>query len=225
MTYAPNTVTVASMITGARERADMLNTQFVTDTEIVSLIDQSYRKLYNEIINRFENYYVSEATIVLVPGQRDYDLPADFLKLLGVDIVSGGKNFTMQPWSLNERNRLLTGWVSRPIRYILKGGKISFVPVASSADSITMFYVPSPAEITAVSSVEVFSGFDEFIMCDVAIMLKQKEESDCQILLIQKAEQKQMIMETLQGRDSGFPQKMTDMARINDRAWFQFWGM
>lgn len=225
MTYAPNTVTVADLILGARQRADMVNTQFVTDAEILKLVDSSYRKMYNDITNCFENYYVSEVNITLVPGQRDYDLPADFLKLLGIDIVSGGKNFTMQPWSLNERNRLLTGWVSRPIRYIMKGSKISFVPVASSADIITMFYVPSPAEITIGDSVEVFNGYDEFVMVDVAIMLKQKEESDCQILLIQKAELRKMIMENLEGRDAGFPQKMTDMARINDRAWFQFWGM
>jgi len=225
MTYAPNQVLVSDLVTGARQRADMLNTQFVTDAEILKLVDSSYRKLYNEITNRYENYYVSTATITLVPNQQDYDLPSDLLKLLGFDISAGDRQFTMQPWSLNERNRLISGWVGRPIRYILKGGQVRFTPTAQQPGTVTCYYVPSPTELITSEYVEVFNGYDEYIMVDAAIMLKQKEESDCQILLIQKAELTKMIMDNLEGRDAGFPQKMTDMARVNDSAWFQFWGM
>jgi hypothetical protein len=131
----------------------------------------------------------------------------------------------MMPWSFNERNRLITGWVGRPIRYILKGAKIIFTPVPTTTDTVIMYYVPSPAEITAGSSIECFSGFDEYIILDVAIKMKQKEESDVSVLAMEKAEMWKSVMDTLQGRDVSFPQKVTDIARLNDQAWFQFWGI
>jgi hypothetical protein len=225
MTYAPNTVLVSNLITGARQRADMLATQFVTDAEVLALLDNSYRKFYNEVINKYQNYFVSEQNVTLVPNQEDYDLPSDLLKVLGVDVLSGGKSFTMMPWSLNERNRLITGWVGRPIRYILKGSKIKLTPTPTTTDTVKIYYVPAPAELTSGSSVEVFNGFDEYIMIDTAIMLKQKEEADVQVLLIQKQELKQLIFDTMAGRDAGFPEKVTDIARLNDQAWYQFWGI
>ena len=225
MTWAPNTVTVASMIIGARNRADMLNTQFCTDPEIIAYLDTGYRKLYNHVVNRFENYYVSHQNISLIPNTAEYDLPTDFFKLLGCDMIRGDRSFTMQPWSFNERNRLINGWVGTPVRYILKGGRIIFSPTPTTTDPIVMYYIPTPAELTAVSSIEAFNGFDEYVMLDASIQMKQKEESDVSILAAKQAEMLQLIFETLTGRDAGFPQRMTDMARLNDRAWFQFWGL
>lgn len=225
MTWAPNTVTVASIILGARQRADMQNTQFCSDSEILGYVNISFRKLYNHVVNRFENYYVSEQSIALIPNTQEYDLPTDFFKLLGCDMVRGDRTFTMQPWSFNERNRIINGWVGTPVRYILKGGKILFSPIPTTTDPVIMYYIPAPAALTLGGSVEVFNGFDEYIMIDAAIKMKQKEESDVSVLLADRAEMLQLINETLIGRDAGLPQRMTDIARLNDRAWFQFWGL
>lgn len=225
MTWSPNVVTVASIITLVRQKADMQNTQFVTDTEIVKYIDLAYRKLYNHVINRFENYYVSTATTALTSA-AEYDLPADFLKLIGVDFNRNGRSFTMQPWSFSERNRLLVGWIGSPMRYVLKAGKIILIPTPTNVgDSITIYYVPAPATLTSGSSIEVFNGFDEYIALDAAIQCKQKEESDVSILFAKQNEILQLINESLIGRDAGFPQKITDINRVNENTWFQLWGM
>ncbi len=225
MTWTPNTVTVVSLVLGSRQIADMQNTQFCTDTEIVGYLDIGYRKLYNHVVNRFENYYVSEQNITLVPSQEEYDLPTDFFKLLGCDMFRSGLAYTMRPWSLNERNRVTFSYNGTPLRYILKAGKIVFKPIPATTDYIKMYYIPSPAELTLGSSVEVFNGFDEYVMLDAAIKMKQKEESDVSILAGKQAEILQLIFETLAGRDAGQPQKMTDVEKMNDNLLFPFWGL
>lgn len=226
MTVSADVVLVSDLITGVRQRADMENTNFVTDAEVIKFLDQGYRKFYNLVTTEYENYYVSETNITLVASQEDYDLPSDFYKLLGFDLVTGDKRFTMFPWTLNERNRLINGWIGRPVRYILKGGKVKFTPTPTAPGTVVCYYVPSPTALTTSSqSVEVFNGYDEFIMLDAAIKCLQKEESDTAVLERERDRMEKIIIETMRGRDAGFPQRVTDITRVNDRAWFQWWGI
>lgn len=226
MTVAADVVTVSDLISGVRQRADMENTQFVTDAEIIKYIDQANRKFYNLVTSEYENYYVSEYTMTLSAGVDEYDLPTDFYKLLGFDLVTGDKRFTMFPWTLNERNRLINGWVGRPVRYILKGGKVKFTPSPTSTNTVVCYYVPSPTAITTSGqTIEVFNGYDEFIMLDAAIKCLMKEESDTSVLERERDRMEKVIIETMRGRDAGFPQRVTDITRVNDRAWFQWWGI
>jgi hypothetical protein len=213
---------MTQLIAGTRQRADMENTQFVTDAELIGYLDNAYRRLYTMIVDSFDNWYVAPLfPIPLIAGQSEYDLPTDMFKLLGVDLASGSRKYTLQPWSLAERNRLnTTGWVEKPFRYILVGSKIRVLPTPdATSESLEIIYVPSPAELTANSTVEVWNGWDEYIMIEAAILCKQKEESDPTVLVMQREKVEKMIQDTMRVRDAGFPQKMTDVSRINDAYW------
>ena len=54
------TFTVSELITLIRERSNTERSNFVTDEEVIRLIDQAYTKLYDLIVSKFENYYIDE---------------------------------------------------------------------------------------------------------------------------------------------------------------------
>lgn len=221
-------VNVSDLITSVRRRANMENTQFVTDAEIITYLDQANRKFYNLLVTEFENWFVSETTFPTVDGVAEYTLPTDLYKLLGVDLVdAGGRAFTMRPFELNERNRIVHTWIGKPVRYILKGTKIVLVPTPSGgSQNIKLLYVPSPTAITLSSqTIEVFNGFDEYIALDSAIRCLMKEESDTALLERERAYMEQQIIELMRGRDAGFPKRVTDLATLNDRSFFRWWGI
>ncbi len=215
---------VSDLITETRQRADMQNTQFVTDTEITTYLDKAYRKLYNQIAARYSAHFVKEGTLVLDVGSTDtYGLPSDFYRLLGLDLVTGGRPFTLRPWTLNERNRTNYGYLSQPIRYIIKGTKVQLKPEPSASDTVKCFYVPVPAALTGATQIDVFDGFDEYIVIDAAITCKQKQESDVSVLMAQKQECLDQIINVYgNSMDDGFPNTVTDISSVNDEL-FPFW--
>jgi hypothetical protein len=215
---------VSDLITEVRQRADMQNTLFVTDAEITTYLDKAYRKLYNQITAKYSAHFVSEANLVLDVGSTDtYGLPSDFYRLLGFDIVTGGRAFTLRPWTLNERNRTNYGYLSQPVRYIVKGLKVQLKPSPAATDVLKCFYVPVPAALTGATQINVFDGFDEYIVIDAAIVCLQKQESDVSVLMAQKQESLDQIINVYgNDPDDGFPKTVTDISSINDEL-FPFW--
>lgn len=219
----PNLVTVQSMIDGARQRADMVNSQFVTDAELIGYINHVHKRFYNKVTTTFENYYVSTAALSIAAGTDLYDLPSDMLKLLGLDVNRNGQVMTLLPWSLNERNREQRT-SDAPYRYIIRGTKLQILPKPDAAYTGTFLYIPVATEITnANQTVEVWNGFDEYIMLGAAVFCKQKEESDTSILMIMMKEVEQEIMDMLRGRDAGFPQRVTDVEAVNSSTLWRYY--
>ncbi len=66
-----DTITLAQLKTQARERADMENFEFVSAIELVTFLNNSYSKLYDILVSRFENYYTTsleDATTIVASG-------------------------------------------------------------------------------------------------------------------------------------------------------------
>lgn len=53
-------MTLAELRTEVRRRSDMENSQFVKDAELTTYINQSYVELYDLLIARFEDYFVTD---------------------------------------------------------------------------------------------------------------------------------------------------------------------
>ena len=127
-------ITLSSLRTSVRQRADMEFSQFVTDTELDSYINNSYKELYDLVTSRFEDYYSSQLLFTVSSGSTQ-SLPTDFYKLRGIDKMLGGTdNFEpLTKWNFVERGKAtritglgLNGWV-RP-QYRIMGGNIVSTP-------------------------------------------------------------------------------------------------
>jgi len=163
-----HTVTVAGVITRIREMADMENTQFITDAEILRRVNQSYRRLYNEIAATCEDYFTISTTIPTVANQADYDLPADFYKLRGINFEDANRPASLQRFEFRQRN--IKVWPGQqPAAYTLVNDHFTVYPTPSGVHNLTFHYIPVPADLTAVDSFNAYNGWDQYVTEQVAI--------------------------------------------------------
>ncbi len=118
-----NQVSLVDLILRCRQRADMINTQFVTDEEITSYLNESLGELYDLIVqNAGQEFFLRRAWIeetqpvappqgspngYMVRGAQDGTyavLPPDFYRLLGVEAHFGdGIPWMMRPYTFTQR--------------------------------------------------------------------------------------------------------------------------
>lgn len=214
-----------SVIRGeCKDRADLRNSQFISDSEWNRYINQSYAELYDLLTNMYKDFYVSSTTVSLVAGTDTYNLPALFYKLLGVDLLINGvasSAITLRPFVFNERNM----YTDRPsftangnnYRYRLLGSQIKLVPTPDTTDTLKLWYVPAITDLSSDgSTLDGVNGWEEYIVIDVAIKSLLKEESDVTALMMQKEAMKQRIREGAMARDTSFPDRVIDVNHIQD---------
>lgn len=140
----------------SRQRADMVNSTFVSDSELNSYINASYYELYDLLVQKYGNdYYMKEYSFQLQGNVSRYDLPPDFFKLLGVDLqISAGPDgyVSLRPFTLAERNRYSTAnvqtWIGvTNLRYRISANKLWFTPSPQTGQTIRIWYVPRLAQL------------------------------------------------------------------------------
>ena len=157
-----NQVSLADLILRCRQRADMINTQFVTDSEITSYLNESLGELYDLIVqNAGQEFFLRRAWIEETPPANPPDasfngymvrdaqdgtyavLPPDFYRLLGVEAHFGdGIPWLMRPYTFTQRfmnsprnNSFMKGM---DLRYRL-GGAINTIADATDGTGVGQF--------------------------------------------------------------------------------------
>jgi len=211
------TFNVNDLVTRVRRKADMANTNFVSDAEIIEYINEAYNKYYNNLVTSYENYFVTSVAIPMVVGTEDYSLPVDLFKVSVFIFNDASDNrFVLRPFNLIDSNRKKNNITSVVTNYILFGDTVKFVPQPKSAsDTVTLYYVPQPTALAAGSTVSLLAGGDEYLVLDAAVSCLMKEESDYSGLEM-KAQQKMADITTvLAGRNSDIPLRVSDTETMN----------
>lgn len=223
----------------AQQRADRVNSNFITLPEWNLYINQSMMELYDLLITVYEDYNIAPGAVFYSDGSTQlFTLPngvtsfydrmtgssfvaAPFYKLRGVDLgVNTGPNgwVTMKKFTFNDRNKYFYPNSASTIygvfnaQYRLMGNKIMFIPVPSSGQPICLWYIPRLPYLLAetdTTSVSI-SGWIEYVIVDAAIKALAKEESDTSVLMVQKAELKQRIEASAANRDAAEPEYIQD---------------
>jgi len=143
-----------------RQRADQENSQFVTDTELTRYLNNSWGELYNLIIENFnDDYFTTSNTFSLTSGTDTYDLPSDFYKSRGVDlVVSSTESVPLRRYNWAQRTRNSVTVYARDYRYRIQKGSIVFTPAPSSNDSIKLWYIPSPKRLLSKTTTAITRG-------------------------------------------------------------------
>ena len=199
----------------AQQRADRVNSNFVTLPEWNSYIGQSYYELYDLLITLYEDFFVKAPYTFATDGTTSqYTLPTDFYKLLGVDMgypnASGQGWITVKKYNFIARNRFVFPQVNSALvgvynpQYRLMGNTIMFIPTLSAGQSVRLWYIPKLTQPLADTDIITgVSGWTEYIIVDAAIKALQKEESDVTILMAQKGALIKRIEESAMNRDAG----------------------
>lgn len=216
-------ITLLELRDQARQRADQENSEFVTDSELTSYINNSIAELHDLLIQAYDSdYYLSEYTFTTVADQAAYDLPADFYKVRGVDLKLNGQNwFTIKKFTFNERNRFddfgvwdVFGFSS--VRYRVMGSKIRFNPTPDNITNVRLWYIPVATKLVAdTDTLDDLNAYSEYIIVDAAIKMMVKEESDPSALMAQKQALKRRIEEAANNRDAGNAESVKDIYAEN----------
>ena len=144
----------------AQQRADMENSQFITADEWRRMINRGYAELYDLIVTsaNSEDYFLKSSTISLTSGTATYDLPTDFYKSRGVDLNTGGAKVPLRRYNFAERNAGGLYSVASDMRYHIQGNSIVFNPEPASSDTVTIFYIPSPAKFQEYTTTAIGRG-------------------------------------------------------------------
>jgi hypothetical protein len=163
---------LAAIRLAAKQRADRVNSNFVSDPEWNTYINTSMYELYDLLITVYEDYYL--ATPVQFPtngNQFLYPLPdgttifTNFLtqqpfaapalyKLQGVDLAlqntapSANAFVTVNKFNFIDRNRFVYPNTASTIygvfnlQYRMMGSNIEFIPTPSANQNIRLWYIP-----------------------------------------------------------------------------------
>ena len=220
-------ITLAQLRTEARQRADMENSEFVSDSELNGYINNSISELHDLLIQTYDgDYYVSEATFTTSGSADSYALSSiitsgDFYKLRGVDAKLNGTEWrTLKPFSFNERNRnnyVYTDFGIAEVRYRLVGSNLRFTPVPDNNIYVKVWYIPVAQTLVNDSdSYDDLNNFSEYVILDVAIKMLDKEESDTTKLEAKKLQLMRRIEGAAGNRDAGEGEAVRDVYSIND---------
>lgn len=189
-------VTLQSIADRARVHADMRETSFITDTEMLAIINEVWPELYDELVSVNENYYVTTGTLTLIAGTDTYALPADCYKLISVDFkVSGNSWISLYPFGESERNASVLSQASIP------------------AGEVRIRYIPAPTIFTSLSqSIDGVSGWDRLLSLLVAIDMLDAEESDSTPVYRKYTRTLGRIQSMAPNRDNGIPARVADMS-------------
>jgi len=229
-------VSLKSLRDQAQQRADRVNSQFVTLPEWNKYVTQSYKELYDLLIAAYGNdYYVKQPYQYATSGTIDpnynaqvFPLPSDFYKLILCECAlnPGDSNswVTLRQYERIQQNlwnfpNVYTFYGITNLRYRLTGTQLQIVPIASAGQTIRIWYAPRPATLVADTDlVDGLSGWEEYIIDDVAAKALAKEESDVTELLGRKMAMKQRLEEMAANRNIAEPMKVSD-SRMRNFAW------
>ncbi len=229
----------------AMQRADRVNSNFVTMPEWNSYINQAMFELYDLLVTVYEDLYIASpiqfntnGSTFLYPlpnGSNTFQnalnptqtvTPPPFYKLIGVDLAVNTANnayVTVNKFNFVDRNKYVYPNTTSTIygvinmQYRLMGSNIEFIPVPSSNQSIRLWYVPRLTELLQDTDTTTtgISGWIEYVIVRAAKYALDKEESDTSKLDTQIEFLKRRIEETAANRDAGMPDTISNTRQNN----------
>lgn len=220
----------------AQQRADRINSNFVTLSEWNKYISLSYKELYDILVQKYgDDYYVSLPYTYTTTGAIDpnynasvYPLPSNFYKLLLVEVALNPSDpnswVTLRQYERIQQNlwnfpNVYTFYGITNLRYRLTGTQLQIVPIPSGNQTLRIWYAPRPAILVYdTDTFDGISGYEEYVIIDAAIKALKKEESDCTELMAEKAAMIQRINSAAENRNVMEPQRVSD-SRMRNFSW------
>lgn len=224
----------------AMQRADRVNSNFVTQTEWNFFINQAMYELYDLLIDVYEDLFEAPEIIFNTSNnQYLYPLPdgvlqftnsvnnqlitaPPFYRLLGIDLGINNANnayVTVSRYNLIDRNKYVYPNTASTIygvfnlQYRLMGNNIRFIPTPSNGQPIRFLYIPRLPTLLQDTDITTigYSGWLQYVIVRAAKYALDKEESDTSSLDAELLYLKGRIEESAINRDIGRPDTISDV--------------
>jgi hypothetical protein len=217
--------TLLSLRDRAKQRANMENSTFVSDSEWNNYLNYSISELRDIITSKVgDDYFATSTSISLLSSTDTYSLPEDFYKVLWVEILADdGYYYKMKRFEISElnANANVVAFAVPDIRYRIRANDIWFNPQgALGGRTVRLWYVPLAAELSNDSDELVgYNGWDEYPVLRSAIMALEKEEQDTSSLSIRLEQLRLRIEAMAENRDQAQPMRIQDTERVEVAPW------
>jgi hypothetical protein len=221
-------ITLSELKQQARERADMVNSPFIEDLELTNYINNSIAELHDILVMTYgSDYYVESYSFSTSGGVENYALPGDFYKLMGVDMqIDSSRWHSLKKFQFGDRNHYQnTGWDGiNSGRYRVVGSNLKLAPAPTEGIATRIWYVPKAVRLVdAEDELDGINGYSEYIIVDVAIKMKMKQEDDVSALMSVKRDLLARIERAAQDRDIANPESITDVSNENFEDYLYNW--
>lgn len=232
----PGQTTVGNMRLEAQQRMDRIYASNITNQEWNSMISQSYKELYDILIQKFgDDYFIAPPVTYLTTGQLDpifqaqvFPLPNDFYKLMRCEVALNPQDpnswITLKEFQAIQANlwnfpNVYTMYGITNLRYRLWGSNLQIVPISAAGQTIRIWYSPRPNQLMSDTDLmDAISGWEEYIIADVCMKGMIKSEEDFQPFMLQKAAMLQRIESAAENRNVGEPERVSD-SKTRNFAW------
>jgi hypothetical protein len=234
----------------SQQRADRVNSQFVTVPEWNTFIMQAMYELYDLLITVYDDYFKAPnasfvcngsqaifpmpdgSTIFLDDNGNPYPKPSPaFYKLLGIDLAlnnAANAYVTVNRYNFVDRNRFVYPNTASTIygvfnlQYRPMGNNLEFIPTPSGSQKLRIQYVPRLPQLVADTDLTTigFSGWLQYVIVRAAKYALDKEESQTDTLTQELLFLKGRIEESATNRDIGMADTISDTRQGN---WADGW--
>jgi len=213
-------ITLLDLRNACKDRADMQNSNFITDDEWNRYINSAAKELYEILILKGLQYTTTTDTISLNGTDDTYDLPSNFFKLVGVDHNINNETYPMEEYTFQNRNLYNQQNTQRYLRYRLVGEDMIRFNPKPSAQEITIWYDPVLATLSDdTDTLNGVNGWEEYVIVRSALWAKIKEESETGDLKQDIAFLRDRIETAAENRDLGPAGQVTDVRRDRRSRW------
>ncbi len=221
-------VTRASLEEEVRQRTDLPaygSDSPITQTEIALMVEKSLNRL-GALVNQHygEGYFTETATLTTSAGFSLVSLPQDFETLLRVSWArdSNSPNVPLSLASVDDWDAYPSAWgslgwggcPSAPM-YRLGGSTIELFPTPDAAYTLSIHYTTQLAFSGTTPAVQLRQGWEDWIVCDVAIRVRQRQQKDASEFTQERMLLEDKIIQQAK-RDNYSPRQIRDV-RSADR--------
>jgi hypothetical protein len=211
------TITVAQLMTRIRNASDETGSKFIDDDELIEYIDMAYAEMYDLIVDTYQDYKVTFANFTTTSDVNIYQLPTNCYKVRGLDCSNG---ISAKAFMFEERERLANSTyyndgLASNLRYCVLGDTLLLLPTPAE-ESLTLWFVPAPARITADTQIiDGIAGFEQYIIAHACIEIANKNETDPAVFERKLARLEKKITSFAFNRDAGEPRQVIDARNFN----------
>lgn len=191
---------------------------FVTTDQALRLANLACGEFYDLLVAcRGHEYYISEGSIFITPGQSRYPLPEDFYELYSLTLNWGPQDVEEVPdySSVRDRPRYMNGlpWARRSTKaFRLRNQEIEILPVPTGEVTGSLQYLPAFQDmVMGGGSFDGVNGWERLISLRTAMdMCAIAQRESAQLAQLYAAE-KQRIEEMANDRAAQHPNQIRDV--------------
>lgn len=129
-----------------------------TDSLLVTYFNLVQDEIQGEIVQAYEDYFVTATFLNIVNGTAEYSLPSGTIKVIRVEDARESSPLGINPVTINDKGQDVYHFQTSAVRgggYYLRGEQIVFTstPTFTNASAIRLYYVKRLVDVTAATAV------------------------------------------------------------------------